>query len=228
MELTAFVASFPHLNRREYATRCLSAAGLVPCLRPRLPTLVPLLRAMMEEDVPAIQQEAVQVRRHLLLECRRTGCRLRYLFKLVFPHPQGLCALVLVYGQPTVDQAAAAVPPLRPSPHHQGGIPGGEAPQVDGIAEMLRRTAIDDGDDDTGTDEGAEPAPDARQGSARGSEAAAAAIASPPALLLASRSIVLLLVDKCREVMPSAVASAAAGAKAAPSRRKAGAKGSAK
>ena len=41
--------------------RCLSAAGLVYCLRPRLPTIVSLMCEAMDSDTLLVQRHAVQV-----------------------------------------------------------------------------------------------------------------------------------------------------------------------
>ena len=85
--------------------------------------------------------------------------------------------MVLVYGQPAVDEAATAA-----SEATRRGTVDQDQQQVDGVTEMLEKAAIAEGGNETVPENSGQ----------------AAATTAAPVHLLSQRSIVLLLVDKCR------------------------------
>ncbi len=141
-------------------------AGLLPCLKRRLPTVATLLSTMVEADTPAVQLEAIN----------------------------GLCTLVLVYGQQAVDEAATALSTVLP---HGDGAVAGEDAGVDDVVKALERTTLDCGQEGRAAGKG--------DGAADASVPAAAATEGG-ASLLPRRSTGLLLVDKLRGIMSSVMA----------------------
>jgi len=164
---------------REYATKCLSAAALVPCLNDRLPTMVALLCTMMEADATTVQRESVKVNDVREATTRCSCCQLvnvpglpersdsANMFVRCIRLDQGLSCLLLVFGQSAIDKAADA------------------ARDLDTVTDLLGKAKLDVNGD----------------GEARAVEASAASLGRIP-----RRSVVLLLVDKCLAIMRQAVA----------------------